>query len=687
MSRASSGRKRATLSPSLFPFLAVLVCTLGTLILLLALVAQDAKDAAEHNARAAAQAADTSIAAKPAPTPIGPRVLSADAAAKMLDEQSFRLRELISHRDSQTADLEKRRDQWTQVEDHTRRLKDELIRLNREVEQAMSGKPTGDVDQQTLVMMRDEIAALEGDIAALKEKRVGGKPRVVLVPHKGPNGTDRRAVYVECTAEGVTVQPEGSLITLTQLIAASENPSPSANPLDAALRTVRRHAMQNYGDQTPPYPLLVVRPDGIETYKYARDAMKDWEDHYGYELVPGEVDLAFPQPDKNLKRTMELAIHEANARSIGMANFARRGGGQRGGGSTDDRFADFAAGDRIDGPADFSAMDSAPGGGPPTGSGRSGQGDFAGGEGGEGSFASPGEVGRSADMAANGRREPSQPKPTLSARDLDLQARAGGFRPAADDLQGIAASYGAATPGSQSRRYGAATSVTGGTQSPSASLNDLLDNPSGKPESTSGRSGQTNPPGQGGGGVDAAGQTLNQPPSSASGTAATSSASGMTAATQDPTAMDPNALRDPPLENLSSSPPGATAGSAGADPGSPPITSRQGSNWAMPRDMAGQRGAEVIRPITMVCHPDKYTLIDRGQVVAEFPFDSSGSYNATLQLATAVRDRVSQWGATMPGARWQPRLDVLVEPHADRRFHELRTLMNGSGIDVQRRVK
>ncbi len=33
-----SGRRRKTLSPTLFPFLAVLVCTLGTLILLLALV-------------------------------------------------------------------------------------------------------------------------------------------------------------------------------------------------------------------------------------------------------------------------------------------------------------------------------------------------------------------------------------------------------------------------------------------------------------------------------------------------------------------------------------------------------------------------------------------------------------------------------------------------------------------------
>ena len=46
-----SRRDRKGLSPSLFPFLAVLVCTLGTLILLLALVAQNATNAAEQTAR------------------------------------------------------------------------------------------------------------------------------------------------------------------------------------------------------------------------------------------------------------------------------------------------------------------------------------------------------------------------------------------------------------------------------------------------------------------------------------------------------------------------------------------------------------------------------------------------------------------------------------------------------------
>ena len=72
--------------------------------------------------------------------------------------------------------------------------------------------------------------------------------------------------------------------------------------------------MKNYGDTTPPYPLLVVRPDGIETYGAARKAMQDWDDQFGYELVPADVKLAFAQPDSNLKQHVEIAIREAAAR-------------------------------------------------------------------------------------------------------------------------------------------------------------------------------------------------------------------------------------------------------------------------------------------------------------------------------------------------------------------------------------
>ncbi|MCG8653927.1 MAG: hypothetical protein MI861_29075, partial [Pirellulales bacterium] len=66
---------------------------------------------------------------------------------------------------------------------------------------------------------------------------------------------------------------------------------------------------------------------------------------------------------------------------------------------------------------------------------------------------------------------------------------------------------------------------------------------------------------------------------------------------------------------------------------------------------------------------------------------SDGDVNrATLQLATAVRDRIARWGAAIPGGRWQPRLEVEVMPRGEARFHQLRTLMNGSGVEVAGRA-
>ena len=62
-----SRRRRQGLSPSLFPFLAVLVCTLGTLILLLALVAENATAAAEQKARAEQEAAANDAVAAAGP--------------------------------------------------------------------------------------------------------------------------------------------------------------------------------------------------------------------------------------------------------------------------------------------------------------------------------------------------------------------------------------------------------------------------------------------------------------------------------------------------------------------------------------------------------------------------------------------------------------------------------------------
>ncbi|MEM1224323.1 MAG: hypothetical protein AAGJ40_01435 [Planctomycetota bacterium] len=674
MSGATRRRKRATLSPSLFPFLAVLVCTLGTLILLLALVAQDAKEsvvqAARKDVTGGASVPNPNIEPEPPSESSDESQLTAADADRLIDEGEFRLRELVNHRDAQTEDLEKRRDQLTHLQSHTRRLQDELQRLRDEVEIATSSEPNATIDRQTLVLMQSEIDQLESEIAELKESKTGERPRVVLVPHKGPNGTDRRPIYVECDDQGVLVHPEGVRITTKQLAAATSTRIAMGNPLDAALRTIRLHAMKFYGDVAPPYPLLVVRPDGIAAYRLATAAMGDWDDQFGYELVPSEVDLAFPRPDANLRKELELVVHEANVRNIGIiargnggadADAARDSPGPRS--SQGPPTNSYGTSTLIDADSDFTPdPDAAPN-----------------------PYAVASHSGMPSDV-------PRRRLPTLSAKALDQQARSNGFHSDGSDFNGIAGGYAASMPGSRGNSFGAAPETM------SESLDQLLQETSGrgkgefaqtsttnssassKPSSTSTLTGDassatgTNSDAAAGvtgtGGRDAAGMPQGQPGQSASAAAQQSSASGVTPAP--PPGVDPSELES--LTEIDPNQPIPT----------PPITSRQGNDWALPSHMAGQVGTEMVRPIAVICAPDRFVLLDREQPVADFPITQRGVQDATLKMATAIRDRVATWGATIPGGRWQPQLEVRVQPHAERRFHELRTLMQGSGIDVIR---
>ncbi len=224
-----SGRRRQALAPSLFPFLAVLVCTLGTLILLLALVAQNATSAAEQSARAEQQAADrkSEQATKPQL-----RRLAAATVDSMIQEEQFRVEQLVSVRDQQTAEVELRRDQLTHLEDHIARLQDQLQKLSAEAQRATGEIPTNIVDVGAIEQLESEIQQQQAVLGKLRADAKNKTPRIVIVPHQGPNGTSRRPIYLECTEYGVTIWPEGSQISTLQLADAAA----SANPLDSALR-------------------------------------------------------------------------------------------------------------------------------------------------------------------------------------------------------------------------------------------------------------------------------------------------------------------------------------------------------------------------------------------------------------------------------------------------------------------
>lgn len=686
-----SKRRRQSLAPTLFPFLAVLVCTLGTLILLLALVAQNTSDAAQE------------LAQQPDAAPI---VMSDELTVgdvqRLVAEEEFRLDQLVSFRDAQTGDLEVRRNQLAHVEDHMRRIRERLKEISDAMEQSDLETPTTAATKDELRALREQLAKEEQVVEKLREEIKTEKPRFVIVPHQGPNGTNRRPIYLECTSQGVTIWPEGVAITKWQL----EHSSADANPLDDALRAARYHAMQQYGDTIPPYPMLLVRPAGVETYYAARAAMLDWDDQFGYELVPSEIELAYPKPDPAMREKMQYAVNEAVNR-VSNRSIARSliGRGNRTPGTRDPGRAAAGRGD--------SDHDSD---GRGYGTGTAGQ--HAG--------SSPAQMPRLsvAEMDRQGRRSGFRdhrmfPTQTYGSSNTNSNTSSGrtpisseaAKRRLERQLADSASAYDSAsdqqlTDSAQTAVDEIRNSMNGQAEAGFDSQPGQLTNAESEAEAMQLNAAgsntnhafaadsshpSTDPAGlQMPGNADTGGRSRQANSSSINNPGAFGPSSGalagMTSTAQQSVSQQRQTANQDAASAQSNSPPRASAQTPTAATSPPAMVSRGGVDWALPSRVALGQGNEIIRSIRVQVHADRFVIpAGRGERASEtFLIQSLGADQATLQMATAIRARIERWGAAAPGARWSPRLLVDVMPGAERRFNELGKLMTGSGLPIQR---
>lgn len=696
-----SGRRRQGLAPTLFPFLAVLVCTLGTLILLLAMVAQNAGDAVA--------AADTVPPAEAEST--AEQIAQAEALAQASEQIEREIREASWHRqqtvklrDEQTADLEARRNRRAHLEDHARRLQLELKSLSTEVEAAIDQK--GDVVkvQETLDKLLLEIESEKEAIGNLQSDLQSETPRIVIVPHKGPNGTDRRPVYIECGKDGVLIQPGNIRITQAELEPRTGFP----NPLEAALRTIRLHATQTYGDAIAPYPLLVVRPDGIKSYGIARAAMTNWDDQFGYELVPTEVELAFPETDPVLSNKVTAVVRETVRQRDQLAIRFGGGGGGSGGGNGS-RPGGYAGEYGEDGEYDGQSGLARPGGnGTRPGMADPGSADLA--TGGAAGGTSPSPSGTASPAAST--------LPVLSTARMSRGSTSGAI--GESQLRGFSSLSNDSPPaGNAPRSNTAPGTAAGGPVYDNAYGSGLAEAGSG----TNAQAGmQPNAPASSNGAAPtslnaadgsvladtkAAGQfadgtstsssdSSNSSPSNSSANSSsggsstsrsTSNTAGGTGGSQSNGQAAPSTQGQPGQTGNSENQPtdGPQTPSLNMTASNTPPVKRVGKDWALPPDISSSRGTEMLRMIRVECYSDRFVLIAEGGrgVPTVIPFADGDINAASLTLATAVRDRAAGWGAAMQGARWQPVLEVAVAPGADFRYQQLSRLLDGSGLLIQ----
>jgi len=673
-----TGRRREGLAPNLFPFLAVLICTLGTLILLLALVAQNAGDA---------------VAASTEPKPSAEQIekqrqlVEADSELdRRIGEAKWHREQVVKIRDEQTAEIDERRTRQSHLEDHVNRLRDELKRLEAEIEAAQDDSVKPAASKDAIAALKASVDEEKSKIEKLKTEQQSHTPRIVIVPHKGPNGTDRRPIYIECRADGVYIQPGNVAIDPKYL----ENNIPGLNPLDAALKAIRLYAMKNYGDLDAPYPLIVVRPDGIETYAAARYAMKDWDDQYGYELVPGEVKLAYPEPDAVLNDQVDNAIAKAVREQQAYVMGTGGGGGQggarsgrgRGGpgsGVSGDGLTGLASNDDVpNSPNSLDGTSGLAGRSPvqrrvedlPVLSARNMDAEMA-------ARLESSNFGSGKGQSIPSRFAARQAEANASAEASASEAKAGAVavnRGSTDSVDGVSGDgqRGFETVGSgkleqkQASSYAGLSSPTGSSaSSPSASSNSTADRfaPISDQESKSKQgSGSTDPNAPLGGSL-------------ASGASSDSNPAGTTT-------PPPDSMQNAPPKGTPS--PSVTAKMNGQKP-SKSTVKRGSKDWALPPHVAAMVGTTMVRTIRVECHEDRLVLLPEGGKGSTnvYGYSDGDIDRATLELATAIRDRVDGWGAGMPGGRWQPLMEVNVVPGGEFRFQQLRRLMDRSGVTVE----
>ena len=678
-----SRRRRRALSPSLFPFLAVLVCTLGTLILMLALVATGATtpiDAPQPDAQGHAAAQDNAARNDAAE--------SLAAAKQIAGEAEFRLTQLIEFRDAQTADAENRRGQLTHLESHTRQIQDQLQRLNAEVVAALadSGASSGNAndDQKRLDDLNTKIAAATESLADARQRIAAGRRRVVIVPHRGKNGTTRRPIYIECTADGVTIWPEGIDLSMDQLAAAAGNRNtPDANALDVALRTARQHAMKSYGDADPPYPMLVVRPDGIDAYGIARTAMTDWDDQYGYELLPADVQLAFPAADPLLAKQLRtvIATADAAARRSLRSRLAGRGRGNLDSYASPGRPPKPSSGKT---PRVISAADLTRRGG---------------------------LTGFRPDNEFRVRRDALRSSDPLAklppARNRFDNNRFAGDRFAGTDAAGF-----------QPNQSSALDQRDGGT-----AIDALAQLHQGDPNAPSTPTDLSNQPLHRGGQAAAADESHSGPPAAQNHLAAQNQLAAENQLAGDfnaaGTQSDPWALSDPSADaNASSGQPGGTSAATAmmasdppppnqdvqndnARPGDtpqpldrlpppgaraddsdapPPNFDRSGDGWALPSNVRHGGTNEIVRTMPVHVTADSITIGNQ-----TLPIDPANPSHVHARVVLAAQQTMRRWGPALAGGRWQPRITATVDNGGSLRCDQLQRYLERSGIEFVRK--
>jgi hypothetical protein len=293
-------RRRHQLQVSTFPFLAVLLCTMGSLILLLLVLDRRAKIVAlrkAHEEAAQVQAKRQRLAQQLAHQTAEEERLAAERQAEWQRRQqqlhallAQQEQDLLSKLQTVRGQVEAAGAKVQAGEARALTLKEQLQIINARLfgsQQASQAQQQAAVNaakqteeaKRELARQAGELLELEQALANLKALRERQKQTYSLLPYFGKRGDSRRPIYVECADSGLVFHPDRLSLDSYQLTEGRVR-------AEVEQRIARQKNEPAPGQVAPvPYLLMLVRPDGIRNYYNVLQALAGMKIDFGYEFV------------------------------------------------------------------------------------------------------------------------------------------------------------------------------------------------------------------------------------------------------------------------------------------------------------------------------------------------------------------------------------------------------------------
>ncbi|WP_169975497.1 hypothetical protein [Tautonia rosea] len=266
---------------------------------------------------------------EPEPEPAVPQVdLTAEALAE-LDARRARLAEQVDRVSQRVAAIGgSLKEAGRQIEAflaEAREADRRRLRLAAEAEQL-------EAELQLVALERDVLERQKDQAEAARRQKIE-RPGYAILPYRGPSGTWRRPIPVECRNGMAVMEPGGMSFSMIELAAMPGRSGPFGAAVKRLAFLLEREGAPG-GERVEPYVLFVVRPDGIRPFYEARSSLDAIGIPYGYELVDQDWEIEYPAwDDPTIWASLDASLQAdppiedtATGGDPGLAGFVGDGG-------------------------------------------------------------------------------------------------------------------------------------------------------------------------------------------------------------------------------------------------------------------------------------------------------------------------------------------------------------------------